>query len=270
LADAKGISRSGRLSGKVALVAGASSGIGEGAALALARAGASVVVSARRADRLDELVRRIADEGGQAFAAPADVTDEAAAERVVGAALERFGRVDILVNSAGIMRHGGVENADVAEWRRVLDVNLMAVLHTCKAVIGPMRAQGGGDIVNITSLSARHAAAAFGAYSASKHGLAALTEGLRQEVGAAGIRVCAIEPGATVSEVAEGISDVNIRAFIQDYVSKEGVMQPEDVGAAIVWICSLPPRANVSLLRIRPTMDDVAHPALLSNEGLMP
>jgi NADP-dependent 3-hydroxy acid dehydrogenase YdfG len=258
------------LAGRVALVVGASSGIGEGAAVALAQAGAAVAISARRAERIEELARRIVADGGQALALPGDVTDEPVAERLVAQTLERFGRLDILVNSAGINRHGGVEDADTAEWRRVIDINLMATLYVCKAVIGPMRAQGGGDIINVTSLSARHAAALFGAYSASKHGVAALTEGLRQEVGAAGIRVCAIEPGGTRTEVAEGITDPGIRAFIQDYVSKEGVLTPEDIGAAIVFIASLPARANVSRIRIRPTMDTAAHPALTTNEGLMP
>jgi NADP-dependent 3-hydroxy acid dehydrogenase YdfG len=254
----------------VALVVGASSGIGEGAALALAAAGAKVAVSARRAERLDDLAQRIAAAGGETLVLPADITDEAVAEDLVARTLARFGRADILVNSAGINRHGGIENADVAEWRRVIEVNLMAVLYACKAVIGPMRAQGGGDIINITSLSARHASALFNAYGVSKHGLAAMTEGLRQEVGAAGIRVSAIEPGGTTSEVAEGITDPVIRDFIRDYVSKEGVLKPEDLGAAIVFICSLPPRANVARLRIRPTADTVAHPAMLTNEGFIP
>jgi NADP-dependent 3-hydroxy acid dehydrogenase YdfG len=258
------------LAGRVALVVGASSGIGEGAALALANAGAAVAIAARRADRLEDLARRIIAAGGQALALPGDITEEAVAESLVAQTLERFGRLDVLVNSAGINRHGGVENADTAEWRRVIEVNLMATLYACKAAITPMRAQGGGDIINITSLSARHASALFGAYGASKHGLAAMTEGLRQEVGSAGIRVCAIEPGGTTTEVAEGITDANIREFIRDYVSKEGVLKPEDIGAAIVFVASLPPRANVSLVRIRPTMDTVAHPALLTNEGLMP
>jgi NADP-dependent 3-hydroxy acid dehydrogenase YdfG len=258
------------LDGRVALVVGASSGIGEGAALALAAAGAKVAISARRADRLEGLGARITAAGGEALVLPGDVTDEAVAAELVASTLARFGRLDILVNSAGVNRHGGVENADIAEWRRVIEVNLMAVLYACKAAIGPMKARGGGDIINITSLSARHASALFNAYGVSKHGLAALTEGLRQEVGAAGIRVCAIEPGGTTSEVAEGITDPDIRDFIRDYVSKEGVLKPEDIGAAVVFIASLPPRANVSRLRIRPTMDTVAHPALLTNEGLMP
>jgi NAD(P)-dependent dehydrogenase (short-subunit alcohol dehydrogenase family) len=145
--------KNGPLAGKVALVTGASSGIGEGAALALAAAGASVAVSARRADRLEGVVRRIEGAGGAAIALPGDVSDEAVAEGVVAQTLERFGRLDILVNSAGVIREGGVEGADTAEWRAVLEINLLACLYSCKAAIGPMR--GGGDIINITSLPPR-------------------------------------------------------------------------------------------------------------------
>jgi NADP-dependent 3-hydroxy acid dehydrogenase YdfG len=260
----------GLLAGRVALLTGASSGIGRAAAVALAEAGAAVVVAARRADRLKAVVDQISAAGGEALAVAADVADEPSAAGLVAQTLGRFGRLDVLINAAGAIQYGGVENADTAEWRRILELNLLACLYTCKAAIAPMKAQGGGDIVNITSLSARHAAAAFGAYGASKFGLAAMSEGLRQEVGGHGIRVCTIEPGATATEVAEGISEPSVRQFIRDYVGMEGCLQPEDVAQAIVFLLSLPARANVSRLRIRPTSDTVAHPALLTNDGYIP
>jgi NADP-dependent 3-hydroxy acid dehydrogenase YdfG len=243
------------LAGRVALVTGASSGIGAAAAEALAAAGATVALVARRADRLDALVRQIEERGGKAIAMPGDVIDEQVAQGVVTETLRRFGRLDILVNSAGIIDSGGVENADIARYRRVLDINLMASLYTSRAVIGPMRAQGGGDIINISSIAGRRAAVLFNAYSASKFALTAMTEALRQEVGRQGIRVCIIEPGATTTEVSEGIVDPNFRKSIREHVSKEGAMKPEDVAAAILLVVSLPPRANVSQLMIRPTID---------------
>ncbi len=245
----------GALSGRVALVIGASSGIGEGAAVALAAAGASVAVSARRADRLEELVRRIEQQGGRATALPGDVTDEAVATGIVAGTLERLGRLDILVNSAGVVRPGGVENADTAEWRRVMDINFMASLYTCSAAIGPMRAQGGGDIINISSTAGRRAASTFGPYSASKFALNAMSEGMRQEMGEHGIRVCVIEPGATTTEVADSIGDPGHRAAMQEHVRKEGAMKSEDIAAAIVFVASLPRRANVCELLIKPTID---------------
>jgi NADP-dependent 3-hydroxy acid dehydrogenase YdfG len=246
----------GPVAGKVALVVGASSGIGEATAVALAVAGAAVALSARRADRLRELARRIEVTGGKALALPGDVTDEAVAKSVVARTLERFGRLDILVNSAGVIQAGGgVEHADLAEWRRVLDINLLASLYTCHAAIGPMRAQGGGDIINVSSTAGRRPVGRFNPYATSKSALNALTEGLRQEVGGHGIRVCVIEPGATTTEVAEGITDPAYRAAMREHVSKQGAMKPEDVAAAIVFVVSLPPRANVSELLIRPTID---------------
>jgi NADP-dependent 3-hydroxy acid dehydrogenase YdfG len=243
------------LAGKIALVTGASSGIGAAAAAALAAAGATVAMVARRADRLDTLVRQIEDGGGNALALPGDVTDEKVADGVVTETLRRFGRLDILVNSAGIIDAGGVENAVTEQYRRVLDINLMASLYTSRAVIGPMRAQGGGDIINISSIAGRRAAAPFNAYSASKFALTAMTEAMRQEVARHGIRVCIIEPGATTTEVSAGVSDPTSRKFIAAHVSKEGAMKPEDVAAAIVFVAALPPRANVSELLIRPTID---------------
>jgi NADP-dependent 3-hydroxy acid dehydrogenase YdfG len=245
----------GPLAGRAALVTGASSGIGESAALALAEAGAKVAVAARRADRLEALVRRIEAAGGEAVALPGDVADEAAATRIVEDAVERLGRLDILVNAAGVTAPGGVENADTGLWRRVLDVNLMAALYTCKAAIPSMKAQGFGDIINISSTAGLRAAGAFGPYSASKFGLTALTEGLRQEVGGYGVRVCIVEPGATATEIAETIADPKVRDEIRGHVSKEGAMQPKDIGASIVFVCSLPPRANVSEMLILPTSD---------------
>jgi NADP-dependent 3-hydroxy acid dehydrogenase YdfG len=245
----------GILAGKIALVAGASSGIGEATAIALAEAGASVAVCARRADRLEALVQKIAAAGGSAVAFAGDVTNEAFATDVVAATVKRFGRLDILVNSAGIIQASSVENANTEEWRRILEVNLLATLYTCKAAIGPMRAQGAGDIVNVSSTSGRRVAGVFNSYATSKFGLTAMTEGLRQEVGGYGIRVSIIEPGATSTEIAESVTDPNYRAFMRQHVTKEGAMMPEDVGAGILFAVSLPRRANVMQLMIRPTID---------------
>jgi NADP-dependent 3-hydroxy acid dehydrogenase YdfG len=248
----------GPLTGRIALITGASSGIGEAAALSLGAAGANVAVSARRADRLKALVEKIEAAGGTALALPGDVAQEAVAEGIVAGTLQHFGRLDILVNSAGIMQPGKVENADTALWRQVIDINLMATLYTCKAAIGPMRSQGGGDIINISSTAGRRATGAVGPYCTSKFGLTAMTEGMRQEVGGYGIRVCIVEPGATSTEISEGIADPAYREAIRKHVTKEGAMMPEDVAAAILFVVSLPRRANVSEVLIRPTIDTLA------------
>jgi NADP-dependent 3-hydroxy acid dehydrogenase YdfG len=245
----------GALDGKVALIAGASSGIGEAAAIALAAAGATVAVAARRVERLQSLVQRIEAAGGRGIALPGDLSDEPTARRIVAEAVAKLGRLDILVNSAGALQPGGVADADLAQWRAAMQINFFASLYTCHAAIAPMKAQGGGDIVNISSTAGRRAAASFGPYSASKFGLTAMTEGLRQEVGAHGIRVCIIEPGATTTEVAESIPDPATRDAIRTHVGKDGAMKPEDIAATILFIVTLPPRANVSEILIRPTID---------------
>lgn len=226
--------------------------------MALADAGVVVTVSARRKERLDALVERIAAAGGKAVALPGDVAKEADATRVVEETVRQLGRIDILVNSAGVNEAGGVEALALDKWRKVIDINLMGTLYCCKAAIGPMKAQGGGDIINVSSTAGRRASAAFAAYSASKFGLTGLTESLRQEVGGAGIRVCIIEPGATSTEIAESISDPAMREVIRAHVGKDGAMAASDIADAILFVVTLPPRANVSQMLIRPTIDTAA------------
>jgi NADP-dependent 3-hydroxy acid dehydrogenase YdfG len=240
---------------KVALVTGASSGIGEAVALTLAGAGAKVAVCARRASPLAELVARIAGQGGDAIAVPSDIAVEEEAAGAVAKTLAQFGRLDILVNSAGILQAGGAQDANLEEWRQVMDVNFFGTVQACKAALGPMLAQGIGDIVNISSTAGRRSARSFGAYSPSKFALNSYSEALRQEVGAAGVRVCVIEPGATRTECAENISDPEWRARMHEYLHKPGTMLAQDIADTVLFVVGLPRRANVSEILIRPTMD---------------
>jgi NADP-dependent 3-hydroxy acid dehydrogenase YdfG len=248
----------GRLAGKVALVTGASSGIGEGTAIALAEAGATVAVSARRADRLGELVRRIERAGGKALALAGDMTKEADAIGAVEETVRKLGRIDILINSAGVMQAGGIENVDLDEYRRVFDINLFATLYTCKAAVPHMLKQGAGDIITISSLAGRKGGPQTNAYSASKHAVNSMTDAMRQELGGRNIRVCTLMPGATATEVGDHISDPNWRKAIQAHVSKEGAVQPSEIGETIVYILSLPRHVNISEICIRPTIDTSA------------
>jgi len=246
----------GVLTGKTALVTGASSGIGRSTALALADAGASVALVARRAERLKDLAAQIEADGGQALARAADVTDEQDATRAVEDAVGHFGGLDILVNAAGMTQTGKVENGDLTDWRYVFELNFWAALYTARAAIPALKANGGGDIVNISSTAGRRAVGAtFGPYAASKFALTAFNESLRAEVTLAGIRVSIIEPGATATEIHEHIKDEKVREFTRNHVEKDGAMQPDDVAAAVVFVVSLPPRVNVSQLVIRPTVD---------------
>ena len=245
----------GPLEGRVALVTGASSGIGEATASALAELGAQVAVCARRAARLDAVARHVEWLGSKALSLPGDVTDQAFAAEIVTATISHFGRLDILVNSAGVMPEGGVVGGDLDEWRRVVELNLMASLYTSRAAAQVMRAQRSGDIINISSTAGRRATALFGAYSTSKFGLTAMTEGLRQEVGGDGVLVCLIEPGATDTSLFEGVKDPQLRQSVQARAQRDGAMKPEDVAAAVIFVATLPPHVNVSELLIRPTTD---------------
>jgi NADP-dependent 3-hydroxy acid dehydrogenase YdfG len=246
----------GILSGKTALVTGASSGIGRGAAIALAAAGAQVALVARRADRLLDLATQIEAAGGKALARPADVTDEHDAAQAVADTTGHFGGLDILVNAAGMTQVGKVENGDLDDWRYVMELNFWAAFYTSRAAIPALKAGGGGDIVNISSTAGRRAVGAtFGPYAASKFALTAFNESLRAEVTLAGIRVSIIEPGATATEIHEHIKDEKVREFTRNHVEKDGAMQADDVAAAIVFVVSLPPRVNVSQLVIRPSVD---------------
>ena len=232
------------LEGQVALVTGASSGIGEATAIALAEAGVRVVVAARRLDRLEQIA---AGMGEEAFAVGCDVADEKSAAQAVAATIAGFGRIDILVNAAGIIRPGGAETLAAAEWRKVIDINLMGIVHCCRAAIPAMRSQGSGHIVNVSSLAGRQAVGALGAYTASKFAVSGLSESMRLELGTAGIRVCTIDPGQTRTGLAKGLGPRMAVAGLNN------LMEASDVAETIRFVVSLPPRANVSQITIQPS-----------------
>ncbi len=243
------------LTGKVALVTGASSGIGHGIALGLAQAGAAVALCARRAERLEAMAREIEAGGGTALVLAGDVVDADFATSIVQRTIDHFGQLDILVNSAGMIQSSTIENANLDEYRRVMELNVMATLYTCRAAVPHMKARRTGDIINITSQAGRKVAPVFNSYSASKHAANALTEALRREIGEHGVRVSILMPGATQSEVAENMSDPKARDFMRHHVSKEGVVMPQDIADAVVLMVSLPRRAHISEITVRPTSD---------------
>jgi NADP-dependent 3-hydroxy acid dehydrogenase YdfG len=241
------------LQGRIAIVTGASSGIGAGTAEMLGKEGAIVVLVARRADRLAGLVQRINAAGGRASAIAADVAQEAEAKRVVAETLVRHGRVDILVNSAGIIRPGMVESGDPATWRESMDINLLSPMYTSQAAIQDMRKRGDGHIVVVSSTAGRKVGAGNPAYTASKHGVNAFSEAMRQECAPHGIRVTIVEPGATETEVGDSIPDLQQRELIKAHVRKAGVMHVDDVAGAIVFALRQPSNVNIRELWIAPT-----------------
>lgn len=241
------------LKGQVALVTGASSGIGEATAMALAAQGAAVAVAARRADRLEELVRRITDGGGEAIAIEADVTDEVQAREMVQKANAQWNHLDILVNNAGVMLLGPIDGADTEDWRRMININLLGLMYTTHAALPLLKAQNAGHIVNISSVAGRTARAGAAVYNATKWGVGAFSEALRQEVYKNRIRVTIIEPGAMATELTEHITNPDAKKAATEMSSSMTPLESQDIAAAITYAVTQPWHVNVNEILIRPT-----------------
>jgi len=241
------------LSGRVAAVTGASSGIGEATALTLARAGAAVSLAARRTDRIDELAKRIEADGGRAVAIETDVADEAQANAFVTRTKDELGRLDVLVNNAGVMLLGPVIGADTGEWRNMIDVNLLGLLYCTHAALPIMGEQGSGHIVNVSSVAGRFASFGAGVYNLTKFGVNAFSEALRQEVAAANVKVTVIEPGFVATE----LQGHNTHPMVVDAIEKmrEEIGEPlaaEDIAEAILYAVGGPERVAVNEVLVRP------------------
>jgi len=241
------------LQGKVALVTGASSGIGEATALALARAGARVAIAARRRDRLDGVAGRIADLRAESLVLEADVARPEEAESIVSRTVERWGRLDVLVNNAGLMLLSPIDRARVEDWRRMLDLNVLGLMVTTRAALPQMRRQKDGHVVNISSTAGRVANPDASVYAATKFGVGAFSEALRREVYKDNIRVTVIEPGAVATELREHVPDPDTRERIDTWARSMRQLQSEDVAAAILYAVSQPPHVNVNEILLRPT-----------------
>jgi NADP-dependent 3-hydroxy acid dehydrogenase YdfG len=245
-----------RLDGTVALVTGASSGIGEATAQALAAEGARVVVVARRKDRLEALAERIGAD--RALVIEADVTAEDQAAAAVERAASELGRLDILVNNAGVMLLGPIVDAPVEEWQRMVQLNVLGLLYCTHAALPHLLKaaetdpRGVADVVNISSVAGRVARLNSGVYNATKHGVGAFSESLRQEVTARHVRVTLIEPGATATELAFHNRPEILEGMAQTFGGIE-IMQAEDIAEAIRYAVTQPRRVAVNEILIRPT-----------------
>jgi NADP-dependent 3-hydroxy acid dehydrogenase YdfG len=241
------------LAGKVALVTGASSGIGEATAIALAGAGAAVAIGARRRDRLDALAGKLRDGGARVLQLDLDVTDEEACTAAVARTRDELGGLDVLVNNAGVMLLGTIVGADTEDWRRMIQTNVMGVMYMTAAAIGGMVEQGAGDIVNMSSVAGRQARRGAGVYNASKWAVNAFSESLRQEVTGRGVRVGLVEPGAVATELTDHITQPDAKAAsVQMYTSMRA-LQPEDIARAVLYLVTQPPHVAVNEMLIRPT-----------------
>src|SRR3712207_6614211 len=242
-----------KLDGKVAVVTGASSGIGEAAVRSLAAEGAAVVVGARRKGRLDGLVEEVAKEGGKATAVSCDVTDEEQAQGLVQRAVEEYGRIDIVVNNAGVMLLSEVGKGLSDQWRTMFEVNVLGLLYATEAAIRVMKEQGSGHLVNVSSVAGRKVTrTSNGVYAGSKFAVNAISEGLRQELIEDNIRVTIVEPGAVATELPDHITDEDARESLSGLISLER-LQAEDIARAIAYAVTQPDRVSVNEILIRPT-----------------
>ncbi|MEV3920827.1 SDR family NAD(P)-dependent oxidoreductase [Actinomadura coerulea] len=235
--------------GRVVLVTGASSGIGEATALAFSAEGARVAAGARRADRLESLARKAP---GEVLTLDLDVTDQESVRAAVAATVERFGALDVLVNNAGVMLNGPIAGADTAEWTRMVETNLLGSMYMVHAAL-PHLLKAKGTVVQISSTSGRVASAYSGVYGATKFGITAFSEALRQEVTAQGVRVVVVEPGFVATELISHNTDPTMRALARDMAAAMRTLQPEDIANAVVYAVTQPEHVAVNEILVRPT-----------------
>ena len=240
------------LAGKVALVTGASSGIGEATALALSMAGADVAIVARRAERLKALAERIEKAGGKVFAIEADIARANSAQGLVNDVLAHGKRLDIIVNNAGVMLLSPVSEAHSEDWRQMIEVNLVALMELTRAAL-PHLKESKGHIVNVSSVAGRVANPGAAGYAATKFGVVAFSEALRREVYADKVRVTVIEPGMVETELGDHITNPGMKANLEQRRAAMEPLQSEDIAAAVLFAVTQPPRVNVNEILIRPT-----------------
>jgi NADP-dependent 3-hydroxy acid dehydrogenase YdfG len=247
-----------RLTGAVALITGASSGIGHATALELARQGASVALVARRQDRLDDLVAEIQKNGGTALAIPADITDRVQAEAAITRTIEEFGRLDILVNNAGLMILGSFAESDVADFERMITINQQGLLYLTKAALPHLQKAAGedlrqvADIVNISSMAGRAAYPMMSVYNMTKFGVNGFSEALRQELAEAHVRVGVLEPGKVDTELDSHNNDA-VLAHIEANFGGFEILESQDIADGIAYMVTRPWRAAIAQLWIMPT-----------------
>ena len=242
------------IEGKVVVITGASSGLGEATARHLASKGASVFIGARRMDRLQTVVADIQRAGGQVAAKQVDVTKRREVDAFVQAAVEKFGRMDVLVNNAGLMALGPIDKALVDEWDRMVDINIKGVLYGIAAALPVFARQKGGHIINIASVAGHKVSMGGAVYCATKHAVRAISEGLRQEVD--GIRTTIISPGAVQSELPLGISDPDTAAHVQEFYRQQAI--PADaVARAIAYAIEQPADVDINEILLRPTVQEL-------------
>jgi NADP-dependent 3-hydroxy acid dehydrogenase YdfG len=244
------------IAGKIVVITGASSGLGEATARHLSARGATVVLGARRADRIETLAGEIAKAGGEAMAVATDVTDAGQVQRLVEAAVERFGRIDVLLNNAGLMPHSPLERRKIADWDRTIDVNLKGVLYGIAAALPHMQRQMSGHIINVSSVAGHKVGVNNAVYSATKTAVRVISEGLRQEVKPWNLRTTIISPGAVATELPNSVTEPDIAQGIGQFYEHFAI--PADSFArAVAFAISQPEELDINEILFRPTRQEM-------------
>lgn len=240
------------IAGKVVIITGASSGLGEAAALHLSEQGATVVLAARRTDRIESITKTIQDKGGKALAVGTDVTNYAQVQHLVATAIKEFGHVDVLINNAGLMQQSPLDSQKVDEWNRMIDINIKGVIYGISAMLPHMQSRKSGHIINVASVAGHKVTPAGSVYCATKHAVRAISEGLRQEVKPYNIRTTIISPGAVDTELPSHItheaSAKGIQGFYKDYA-----IPASSFARTVAFAISQPDDVDINEILFRPT-----------------
>ena len=244
------------IEGKVVVITGASSGMGEAAARHLAAQGASVVLGARRIERLQSLADELNNQGGRALAVETDVTDPNQVQRLVDEAVQRYGRVDVIINNADLMPHSPLERLKIDDWNRMIDVNIKGVLYGIAAVIPYMKEQEGGHIINVSSVAGHKVRAGGVVYAATKHAVRVISEGLRQEVKPYNIRTTVISPGAVDTELPNSATEPDVAENLHKFY-KEFAIPADSFARAVAFAMSQPEEVDINEILFRPTRQEL-------------
>ena len=246
---------SNNIEGKVVVITGASSGLGEATARLLAAEGASVVLGARRADRIQALAGELTARGGKALAVPTDVTHADQVKRLVDTAVQAYGRIDVMINNAGLMPHSPLERLKIDDWDRTIDVNIKGVLYGIAAALPYMQQQKAGHIINVSSVAGHKVRPGAAVYAATKHAVLALSEALRMEVKPYNIRTTVISPGAVATELPDSITEPDIAESVRK--GYQIALPADSFARAVVFAMSQPDDVDINEILFRPTRQEL-------------
>ncbi|MGH6815779.1 MAG: SDR family oxidoreductase [Hyphomicrobiaceae bacterium] len=244
------------IEGKVVVITGASSGLGEATARLLSAQGASVVLGARRANRIQSLADELTRSGGKALAVTTDVTDCDQVKRLVDSAVQASGRIDVMINNAGLMPQAPLERLKIDDWNRMIDVNIKGVLYGIAAALPHMKQQKSGHFINVSSVAGHKVGPGFAVYAATKHAVRALSEGLRQEVKPYNIRTTVISPGAVATELPNSVTDPDAAERLHKFYA-EVAIPAESFARAVAFAMSQPEDVDVNEILLRPTRQEL-------------